>query len=110
MSIGVKKAGRQLGIPYRTISHWMARPDVKGVVAASRDELLGRLWEAVSVGTEQVLTGLRDPKARLSDKAQALRVVAEQYQLLAGEATQRIESSNVNHNVTWRPPPEPSPS
>lgn len=104
MSVGVKKAAMQSGIPHSTLSGWMARPDVKGIVAKSKDELTDRLWTAITEGVEQVLTGLRDPKARLSDKARALEVLSQQHALLSGEATSRTESINQNFNASWQPP------
>lgn len=93
LSVGVNRAGEQLGIPHRTISNWMVRPEAVALVARSERDVAARLWEAVDVGTEAVLAGLRDPSARLSDKAAALRVVAEQWQLLSGRATARTETS-----------------
>jgi transposase-like protein len=104
LSVGVKEAGRRLGIPYRTVSHWLARPEAQVAITRSRDDVAAKLWEAVTVGTEAVLAGLRDPKARLSDKAQALRVVAEQYALLTGGATSRSENLNINADAELAPP------
>jgi hypothetical protein len=96
LSIGVKAAGRKLGIPYRTVSHWLDRPDVQAAIVRSRDDVAARLWEAVTAGTDAVLAGLRDPKARLGDKASALRIVVEAHALISGGATSRTESFNVN--------------
>lgn len=100
ISVGVKEAGRRLAIPYRTVSHWLARPDAQAAIARSRDDVAAKLWEAVTVGTEAVLAGLRDPKARLGDKANALRIVSEQYALLTGGPTSRSETLNLNADVT----------
>ena len=91
MSIGVKQAGRKLRIPYRSISHWLEKPEYRAIVAESRERVAAQLWLAVETGTREVLAGLQDKSAPLSHKAQALRVVAEQYQLLSGEATSRTE-------------------
>ncbi|MDP8905607.1 MAG: hypothetical protein M3N29_09925 [Chloroflexota bacterium] len=87
MSVGDHEAARRLGIPRRTISEWRHQPGMQPVVSASREQVAERLWEAVVVGTEEVLRGLRDPKARLSDKARALEVVAREHALLTGRAT-----------------------
>lgn len=100
LSIGADKAAAQTDIPRRTISSWLSgertAPELEAAISRSRDDVAARLWEAVTVGTEQVLAGLRDPKARLGDKANALRIVAEQYALLTGGVTERTENVNVN--------------
>lgn len=94
-----KTAAAQTGIPRRTISSWLARerhaPEIEALIVDSREHVAAKLWEAVTVGTEQVLAGLRDPKARLGDKARALEVVASQYALLTGGVTARTESANL---------------
>lgn len=103
LAIGADKAAAQTGIPRRTISSWLSgertAPELEAAISRSRDDVAARLWEAVTVGTEQVLAGLRDPKARLGDKANALRIVAEQYALLTGAATARTETLNVNADL-----------
>ena len=99
LAVGADKASEMTGIPRRTISSWLSgerpAPELDVIRANSRSDVAARLWEAVVVGTDAVLEGLRDPKARLGDKAQALRIVAEQYALLTGGAT----SHNINLNA-----------
>ena len=73
----------------------------------TQDLLKERLREAVAVGVEVVLTGFRDPKARLGDKAAALRVVAEQYALLTGAPTSHsvtitAEMSAAEYQERWQ--------
>lgn len=94
LTIGTKKAAVQLGIPRRTLSSWLQRqsPEVAAAIGRSRDDVAARLWEAVTAGTDAVLAGLRDPKARLSDKASALRIVVEAHALISGGPTSRTES------------------
>ena len=91
LAIGAKKAAAQVSIPRRTISSWLLRPPsgVQAAILTSRQDVAARLWEAVSAGTEAVLEGLRDPKARLGDKASALRIVVEAHALVAGQPTSR---------------------
>jgi phage-related minor tail protein len=104
LAVGADKASEATGIPRRTISSWLSRerpaPELDALILSSRDDVAAKLWEAVTVGTEAVLTGLRDPKARLGDKANALRIVAEQYALLTGGVTARTESATLH--VTQR--------
>ena len=96
LAVGAVNASDATGIPRRTISSWLSgerpAPELDAALAASRDDVVAKLWEAVSAGTAAVLDGLRDPRARLGDKAQALRVVSEQYALLTGRATERSET------------------
>jgi hypothetical protein len=106
LAVGPSEAMRRTGIPKRTIERWLADrpPAVQAVITASRQDVRDKLWEAVTVGTEAVLTGLRDPKARLSDKATALRIVSEQYALLSGSPTAINANLNVNaeaRELTW---------
>ena len=95
LAVGAKQAAAKLAIPRRTVSSWMQRP-TPGIAAAigrSRDDVAARLWEAVTTGTDAVLAGLRDPKARLGDKASALRIVVEAHALISGGPTARTEST-----------------
>jgi len=91
LAIGSKAAAARLSIPKRTISSWMRSPstEVQAAIVSSRQDVAARLWEAVSAGTQAVLEGLRDPKARLGDKAAALRIVVEAHALISGEPTSR---------------------
>ncbi len=93
LSVGVREAGRRLRIPFRTVAHWTHRGDIQGVVIATEEAIAAKLWEAVQVGTDEVLRRMRDPNARLSDVARALEVVSTQHALLSGRATSRTESS-----------------
>jgi transposase-like protein len=95
LAIGSKPAAARLGIPRRTISSWLSNPGVglQNAILRSRDDVAARLWEAVTAGTDAVLAGLRDPKARLGDKANALRIVVEAHALISGGATSRTEST-----------------
>ncbi len=90
-SLGVLEASRRLAIPHRTISNWKQSPAMQGIIVRSQEDVAAKLWEAVVAGTEAVLAGLRDPNARLSDKARALEVVAQQHALLSGGITSRTE-------------------
>lgn len=98
LTIGADAAAKRLGIPRRNISRWRRTPTpvVAGVIEASAQDIARKLWEAVDAGTDAVLAGLRDPKGRLGDKANALRIVVEAHALLTGGPTARSESLNVN--------------
>lgn len=102
LAIGAKKAAAQLSIPRRTISSWLLRPstEMQAAIVSSRQDVAARLWEAVSAGTEAVLEGLRDPKARLGDKASALRIVVEAHALVAGQPTSRVASVDESNGIS----------
>lgn len=90
-SIGPKRAAEQLGYPPRTVAAWMHRPSSVVILADANRAIAERLREAHSEALEVVRAGLRDRKARLADKATALRVLGEQLALAEGRATQNIE-------------------
>ncbi len=100
-TMGVTAAARQLGIGHTTVSAWMRSPSpaLQAVIVESREAVADKLWQAVVAGTDAVLRGLQDPRARLSDKARALEVVAAQHALLVGDATSRTENQNLNLSV-----------
>lgn len=94
-SIGPLKAGDALGIPRRTVAYWTHQPAAGPIIAAAEATIAQRLTEAHRVALDAVLLGLADPKARLGDRAQALRVLGEQLALAEGRATSRSENLNV---------------
>jgi hypothetical protein len=107
MSVGPVRAARQLGLPVRTVTNWTHSRQAAALRIGTQDLLKERLREAVAVGVEVVLTGFRDPKARLGDKAAALRVVAEQYALLTGAPTSHsvtitAEMSAAEYQERWQ--------
>ena len=88
--VGPNVAADRLGIPRRTVAAWRSgerhRPEVQAVILESRQALAERMREIVSVASEQVLAGLRDPKQRLGDRVRALEVALEAARLLGAES------------------------
>lgn len=105
MSVGVLEAARRLGIPHRNISAWRVHPDFQSIVASHRVELARRLNEAYTLALEEVMQGLRNPKALLGHKAKALEVLGNQRALISGEATARTESANLTLTAPVEVPP-----
>jgi DNA-binding transcriptional MerR regulator len=99
-TVGPKRAAEQLGIPPRTVAYWTHQPAASPIIAAAEASIAERLETAASIALEAVTEGLRDPKARLGDRARALEVLATQANLATGRATMRSENVNVNVNVT----------
>lgn len=101
VSVGVKEAGRRLSIPYRTISHWMARPEAQVLILTSRQDALETLKVAAAEGAASLLAIIRNPKAADRDKVRATEVAIDRYQLLSGSATERTENMNLNLEAGW---------
>lgn len=99
LSIGPVKAAKQLGLSPKAIGRWRREPRMVALANATQERMAERLREAMSVGLDAVLSGLHDPKSRLSDRAQALRVLTDAHQILTGGATARIESRNESIHV-----------
>jgi hypothetical protein len=103
IAIGDKAAGERTGIPRRTVSYWRSRPDsaplLNAAIVETSQDVAARLWRAVEVGTDQVLSGLQDPKARLGEKAKALEIVQHAHALLTGGVTGRSQNENLNVNA-----------
>jgi hypothetical protein len=97
-SIGPKKAALQLDIPVTTLVYWMHRPAASPIIAAAEASIAERLEAAHKIALDAVLAGLAEPRAKLGDRAQALRVLGEQANLAMGRATMRSENVNLNLN------------
>ena len=98
--VGPLKAGRQLGIPSRTVASWRrsapthAQPKDAAVILAevrSTPQVVARLWDVLSKAVDQLEAGLSHPGARLGDVARATDVLLRSHELLAGHATERSE-------------------
>lgn len=99
---GALGASKATGIPRRTISRWLAEPagtlDVLSV--KTRTQVAEEFWSGVVEGIAAVRAGLKDPKARLGDKANSLRILVESHALITGGPTARTEAYNVNVDAT----------
>lgn len=79
------------GIPRRTVSAILKRQPVADVVTAEvQADMLTRMKEAHERALTAVHAGLDDPKARLADKAAALRILGEQINLTEGRSTSNL--------------------
>lgn len=104
LSVGVLEAGRQLGLPHRTISLWRQHPKFRHLVEQHRTDLGVEFRLAVDKALASVLAGLDDPKANLGHRARALEVLTNSWQLVTGQATERIESRTESVTVSIPPP------
>lgn len=99
-TVGPVKAAAELGIPKRNVARWMHRPEHSPIIRAAEATIAERLAVAHEKALAAVMAGLDDPKARLGDKATALRVLGEQRLLAEGRATARTESMSMNVDIT----------
>jgi len=98
-AIGPLRAAKQLGFHPRTVSWWTHRPAAVPIIAKVETTIAERLAVAHEKALQSVLDGLDDPKARLSDRAAALRVLGEQRLLAEGRATSRSENLSVTASL-----------
>jgi transposase-like protein len=91
LSSNPKEAARQTGIPHRTISSWLTGERSKGqlapIIAATAHDLEARMLEVLTLSTEQVLAGLKDPRSRLGDRVRAMETSLDAVRLLRGQST-----------------------
>jgi hypothetical protein len=80
----------------------LTEDSAQAIVLDSREALVTKFAEAVSVALSAVLDGLRDPRSRLGDRARSLEVLAQQHQLLIGDPTQPTAPG-----PSWSPPGPP---
>ena len=93
-AVGPKKAAAQMGVPRRTVSYWLHQPANTAALALAEQHIADELRRAHALALAEVMAGLRNPKARLGDKATALRVLGDQLALAEGRATANIATSN----------------
>lgn len=90
-SIGPLKAAKSLGLPVSTVTFWTHKPAASPIIAAVERSIAQRLSDAHSEALAAVMAGLRDPSAKLGDRAAALRVLGDQLALAQGRATTNVE-------------------
>ena len=92
---GVTEAERQTGIPKETIHYWQSKPEFAQLRTTAREVVVDQFWIGLQVGLREVLKGI-ESDAPLKEKSDALRVIADRYALLTGDATSRMESRELN--------------
>jgi transposase-like protein len=95
-NIGPLKAALQLGYHPRTVSRWTHEPAASPIIAAVEVTIADRLAEAHELGLSVIRARLTDPRARLGEIAQAVRVLGEQRLLAEGRSNLNID---VHQNV-----------
>jgi hypothetical protein len=89
-TIGPLRAGKQLGIPPRNVARWTHEPSASPIIRAAEQTVADRLVAVHEKALRSVEQGLDAGDARLSDRAQSLRILGEQAALAQGRATQNI--------------------
>jgi hypothetical protein len=98
LTAGDKEAARITGVPQRTVAYWKAHAGEQTVMKLLADsDLADGFRQVVHEGTAQLLAGVRDPQARLGDKARAVDVAVNAMRLLTNASTQNI-ATNITTN------------
>jgi hypothetical protein len=86
-------ASEQTGIPRKTIAYWMDAPEFAALRQKTRDDL-ARGFELLAHRSQEVLMSkVADMEPR--DLTVLLGVATDKSQLLAGHATERVESKDI---------------
>lgn len=84
-------AQERTGIPKTTIDYWLNKPEFVPLRTTARAVVVEEFWVGIQVGLRAVIEGLRED-APVHQKAEALKIIADRYALLSGEATERTET------------------
>lgn len=93
--VGPVRAARELSIPHRNVSAWMADPRFATIREASHESIVETLRTAAAAAADDLLRVIRDPQAADRDKVRAAEVALDRYQLMSGGATERTENMNM---------------
>lgn len=93
-TLGQVKAAEQLAIPRTTLARWMHTPAQSEVIAAAEHDIAATLRVVHAEALAKLRARINDPKARLGELAQAVRVLGEQSALADGRATSNLAVSH----------------
>ena len=100
LAVGATKAGKELGIPRRTIDQWKSSPAFAEMRQRVREDVADEMWAAVQIAVSEVIDSLQSPRTPLRDKAQALGILYDRYALLTGSATSRAETRDITESLS----------
>lgn len=84
----VHKAAREMDIPYSTLWNWQ-----------NRDKGSDKVFDLLDMAAQKILESMPDFENSPHAWANALREIIRARQLIAGQATSRVESKNANIEV-----------
>ena len=96
---GVTQAERETGIPKETIQYWTHDPLFAHLRTRARDEVMVEWWAGLQSGARALIKGMDDPDVPVRDKSQAFLALAQNYQLMSGQATSRSESKDLTADL-----------
>lgn len=96
---GPTEASRQTGIPKQTIDYWQDDPLFGQFRTRARDDVMAEWWAGIQLGVRSLIEGIQGDEAPLRDKAQAIDVLARNYQLMSGAATSRTEHADITAHL-----------
>jgi hypothetical protein len=91
---GVTEAAKRTGIPKQTIDYWQSKPEFGPLRTTAQELVAEQFWVGIQVGLREVIKGI-EGNAPLREKAEAMKVMADRYALLTGQATDRRESRDL---------------
>lgn len=104
LTLGVTEAAKRRGVNRSALSEWRRHPKFRHLLEEGQGDLGQQFRDAVDVALTSVLEALRDGKSNLGHRARALEVLTTSWQLVTGQATERVESASLNFNANWTPP------
>lgn len=95
----IKRTVRESGVPISTVRDWKQKWEREGypekllaVLPEVREDVTGRLREAVKLGVELVISELEAGKVRAKDAAWITGVYMDKIRLIEGQPTSRTET------------------
>lgn len=94
------EAGKQLGIPGRSIRRWRDDPAMADIVRKTREETAGDVAAAMVLAWTRLIERLQRDDIETRDLIILAGVATDKSELLAGHATSRAESRDITDTLT----------
>ena len=98
--VGSERAGKELGIPGRTIRGWMSDPALAALRQKTRDEISEDIRVAEALAWDLIIARLRGGDIASRDLVILAGVATDKAQLLTGAATARNENRDITGTLT----------
>jgi hypothetical protein len=94
-----RAAAKATGIPHQTVARWQDDPELRHIVAKTRDQLADDMKAVAALAVEYIVRDLRAGRFEPRDLTILLGVATDKAQLLAGMATSRTESRDLTGTI-----------
>jgi hypothetical protein len=88
-------AGKELGIPGRTIRRWREDPRLADIVRKTREETAEDVSAAMALAWQRIIERLANDAVETRDLIILAGVATDKTQLLTGKATDRVEQVSI---------------